>query len=126
MRERTWTLATIVTLARLAFLPVIWAWALDGRAAWVGFGVTASLLADILDGQLARRLRQVTRLGSRLDSVADALLEASCAVWLAWFRPELFEGPQRVAALAAVASWFLVVALGLLRFRRFLNLHLYS
>lgn len=126
MRERTWTLATIVTVARLFFLTVIWGWALDGRVSWVGLGVMASLLADILDGQLARRLNQVTKLGSRLDSVADALLEVSCAVWLAWFRPEVFEGPRLVVSALAIASWLLIVTIGLLRFRRFLNLHLYS
>jgi phosphatidylglycerophosphate synthase len=126
MRERTWTLATIVTLGRIAFLPVLWLWALDGRVAWVGIGVMASFLADILDGQLARRLGQVTRLGSQLDTVADALLEVSSVVWLVWFRPEILEEPYRAATLLAVSSWLAVVAVGLLRFRRFLNLHLYS
>lgn len=126
MRETNWTVATLVTVGRLAFLPVLWGWALEGRAAWVGAGVMASFLADVLDGQLARRLKQVTRLGSQLDSLADGLLEASSAVWLGWFRPELFAEPYRAATGLALASWLLAAGAGLLRFRRFLNLHLYS
>jgi len=126
MRERTWTLATIVTMSRLALLPVLWRWALFGKVAWVGVGVTASLLADILDGQLARRLNQVTKLGSRLDSVADALLVGSSAVWLVWFRPEVLQGPHLAVAALAIGTWLLSLGLGLVRFRRFSNLHLYS
>jgi len=126
MRERTWTLATLVTVGRIAFLPVLWRWALDGRVAWVGIGVMASFLADILDGQLARRLNQVTKLGSRLDSVADALLELSSLVWLVWFRPEVLRPPYLAASVVAMASWLLAIGIGLARFRRFLNLHLYT
>jgi phosphatidylglycerophosphate synthase len=126
MSERTWTLATMVTCIRLAFLPLLWAWALEGRVAWVGLGVMASFLTDILDGQLARRMGQVTRLGSRMDTIADALLEVSCMVWLPWFRPEVLEAPYLAFAVFAIASWVLMAAVGLARFRRFLNLHLWS
>ena len=126
MSERTWTLATVVTCGRLAFLPVLWAWALDGRSAWVGLGVMAAFLSDILDGQLARRLNQVTRLGSRLDTLADAALELSCVFWLARFRPEVWRQPYRAVVVLGLATWAAVALAGLVRFRRFLNLHLWS
>jgi phosphatidylglycerophosphate synthase len=126
MTERRFTVATVVTLARMAFLPVLWAWAAEGRVAWVGYGVMASFAADVLDGQLARRLKQVTRLGARLDSVADAALLASTVVWLAWFCPELGQEPWRTASVLALATWLLEIAVGAVRFHRFLNLHLYS
>jgi len=126
MRERTWTLATIVTIGRIAFLPVLWRWALEGRVLWVGIGVMASFLADILDGQLARRLNQVTKLGSQLDSAADALLEVSSVVWLVWFRPEVLRQPYVAVTALGMGTWFLIIGIGLARFRRFLNLHLYT
>ncbi len=126
MTERTWTLATVVTCSRIAFLPVLWLWALEGRVGWVGIGVMASFLADVLDGQLARRLHQVTKLGSRLDSLGDALLEVSAIVWLLRFRPEILQEPYRTAIWLGVSTWVLIIAVGLVRFRRFLNLHLYS
>jgi phosphatidylglycerophosphate synthase len=126
MKPRIWTAATLVTLARLAFLPVLWIWALGGRASWVGLGVMASFLGDILDGQLARRMNQVTALGSRLDSLADSLLLVSSVWWLVWFRPELLRAPHVFALAFGLGTWLLLVAVGLLKFRRFLNLHLYT
>jgi phosphatidylglycerophosphate synthase len=126
MRTRVWTAATIVTLARLAFLPILWVWAVDGKVPWVGVGVMASFVGDILDGQLARRMNQVTALGSRLDSLADSLLLASSVWWLLWFQPELLSPPYVFGLAFGLGTWVLLIAVGLLRFRRFLNLHLYS
>jgi len=124
-RERL-TLATVVTLCRMAFLPVLWWWAFEGRVRWVGLGVMGSFLSDILDGQLARRMNQVTKLGSQLDSIADALLLASSVVWLFMFRPVVLEPPYSVVAVVGIATWLLRMAAGVVRLRRFLNLHLYS
>lgn len=126
MCERTWTPATLVTIGRIAFLPVLWLWATQGRVVWLGLGVMAAFLSDILDGQLARRLRHVTRLGSQLDSAADALLIVSSLSWLVWFRPQVLRAPYVFALLFGLGTWLLIVATGVVRFRRFLNLHLYS
>lgn len=126
MEPRIWTAATLVTLARLALLPLLWTWALAGKVPWVGLGVMASFLGDILDGQLARRLNQVTAVGSRLDSLADSLLLASSVVWLLWFRPEVLRPPYAFALGFGLGTWLLLIAIGLLKFRRFLNLHLYT
>jgi len=126
MPRSPWTLATAVTCGRLAFLPVLWRWAATGQLRWLGIGVMAAFLSDVLDGQLARRLNQVTALGAKLDSAADALLEVSVLAWLLRFRPEMLQWPYVLLVAAAVASWLALVAVGLLRFGRFLNLHLYS
>jgi len=126
MSTPRWTLASIVTACCIAFLPMLWWWAVTGHARWVGLGVMASFLSDILDGQLARRMNQVTSFGSRLDSIADSLLLASSVVWLAWFRPEILELPHSGAVAFAMATWFLVIVVGAIKFRRFLNLHLYT
>jgi len=121
-----WTLASTVTACRIAFLPLLWWWAATGRPRWVGIGVMVSFCGDILDGLLARRLNQVTALGGRLDSLADALLLASSVVWLVWFRPEILELPQAGAVALAIGTWLLLIGVGLAKLRRFLNLHLYS
>jgi len=126
MTREALTLATVVTLCRMAFLPVLWWWAFEGRVRWVGLGVMASFLSDILDGQLARRMNQVTRLGSQLDSIADALLLASSVVWLCLFRPVVLGPPYSVVAAIGIGTWLARMALGVIRLRRFLNLHLYS
>jgi phosphatidylglycerophosphate synthase len=126
MHRSTWTLASSVTACRLAFLPVLWCWALAGRARWVGLGVMVAFVSDILDGQLARRMNQVTKLGGQLDSLADGLLLASSVAWLVMFRPEMLEPPYAVVVAVALGSWTLLIAVGVFKFRRFLNLHLYT
>jgi CDP-diacylglycerol--glycerol-3-phosphate 3-phosphatidyltransferase len=76
------TLPNAITLVRLLLMPVC-AWLLaGGRYGW-GFGLTATVGAtDWVDGWLARRIRQVSRLGQLMDPFADRLLIASVAIAL--------------------------------------------
>jgi phosphatidylglycerophosphate synthase len=120
------TLATQVTFVRLALLPVLWWWAMQGQVRWVGIGAFGSFLLDILDGHLARVMRQVTKLGGLLDSIADALLLISSVTWLVMFRREILQPPYSLVAAASFGLWFVLIAVGIIKHRRFLNLHLYS
>ena len=92
----TWPNA--VTVARLAFLPVfLWLlFSTDHRAiaAWLLalLGVT-----DWIDGYLARRLHQVSSVGTILDPVADRLL--------------VMVGLLGVAAAGGVPWWFAIATL---------------
>ena len=111
-----------LTMLRLFLLPVfLWVMLLgagdktDGpsRYRWwaVGiFGVMA--LTDKLDGYLARRLNQTSKLGTILDPVADKLLIASSVVLLsfAWAAGAAYRIP--LAVVAAVYGKDLVVAVG--------------
>jgi cardiolipin synthase (CMP-forming) len=76
------TLPNAITLARLLLLPVC-AWLLaSGRYGW-GFALTSVVGAsDWVDGWLARRTGQVSRLGQLMDPFADRLLIASVAIAL--------------------------------------------
>jgi len=67
------TPANIVTLVRIALLPVFLVTVLQAEWA-LSLAVLVTIGAsDIVDGQLARKLDQVTALGSRLDPIADRL-----------------------------------------------------
>jgi len=116
----------MVTLGRAALLPFLWWWAAAGLAPWVGVGFAVACLGDALDGWLARRMNQVTRLGGALDSGVDGLALLSAFVWLYWLVPEISAPPQVQLVVVGLVSWLGVVALGLIKFRRFLNLHLYT
>ena len=68
-----------ITIARILLLPVFVALLLQSdEAHWLRYaamGVFAAMaLCDFLDGQLARRLRQRTALGTILDPIADKLV----------------------------------------------------
>ncbi len=72
------TTPNLVSLARIVFIYIaIYLW-YEGRfALGLGIGVLAGL-SDYLDGYLARRLNQSTRIGGLLDQAADVLFMTGC------------------------------------------------
>jgi len=74
MRERVFNLPNVITLLRLAAVPVV-AWLILQQrweaACWL---FLAAAVSDGIDGLLARWLNQMTQLGAALDSVADKAL----------------------------------------------------
>jgi cardiolipin synthase len=92
------TLPNVITLARLACLP-LFLWLLFGRenraaAAWL---LAALGITDWVDGYLARHLHQESELGKVLDPVADRLL--------------FFVGAGGILVDGSVPVWFAVVVL---------------
>jgi len=76
------TAPNAITLARLLLMPVC-AWLLATAHYGVGLVLTALVGAtDWVDGWLARRIRQVSRVGQLLDPFADRLLIASVVIAL--------------------------------------------
>lgn len=79
--NRILTVPNVVSFTRLAAIPVFWWLVLgtdDVTAATILFMVVAT--SDWVDGFLARRLDQVTKLGKALDPVADRLMIASAVI----------------------------------------------
>jgi len=118
-------LADQLTLLRLILAVPLWVFALLGQRLLLGIGLAIAGLTDVLDGPIARRQGRPTKFGSQMDSIADHTLFASTLVWLVMFRPDFFRGyGVWLIAWAALATATLIV--GLVRYRRFANLHLYS
>lgn len=68
------TIANALTFARLILLPVI-IFGIVTSHGWVTVvAMAAVLLTDLLDGRIARRLRQATQFGQALDSTVDFVL----------------------------------------------------
>lgn len=82
--SRVFTIPNLVSLLRLALVPVFAVLIVVGEDVWA-LGVLAfSGFTDWLDGVLARRLHQVTRLGQMLDPAADRLFIFVTLVGLTW------------------------------------------
>jgi cardiolipin synthase (CMP-forming) len=64
----------LLTLLRLAFIPFIVIFILDGEYKWATALLVIAGLSDGFDGLLARLLKQKTTLGQYLDPIADKLL----------------------------------------------------
>jgi cardiolipin synthase (CMP-forming) len=76
------TVPNAVTLARLLLMPLCAYLLATGRFGW-GIALTAVVgSTDWVDGWLARRTGQVSRLGQLLDPLADRLLIVSVAIAL--------------------------------------------
>ena len=82
MSERVFNLPNVITLLRLAAVPVV-AWLILQQnrvaACWL---FLAAAVSDGIDGLLARWLNQMTELGATLDSVADKALGVVTLVML--------------------------------------------
>ena len=74
LSRRIWTIPNVLSLLRLAGVPLFLYWALvteqDGRAILL---LMAAGATDYLDGWIARRYGSFTRLGQLLDPAADRL-----------------------------------------------------
>lgn len=84
MSTRVLTVPNLVSLARLLLVPVFGVLIATGRDGWALLVLAVSGASDWLDGVLARRLHQVSRLGRLLDPAADRLFIVVTLVGLAW------------------------------------------
>jgi cardiolipin synthase (CMP-forming) len=83
-RNRVWTVPNLLSILRLAGVPVF-LWLVLGPEAdgWALALLAVSGITDFLDGYLARRLGQTSVLGQILDPVADRLYILAVVVGLA-------------------------------------------
>jgi cardiolipin synthase len=80
-----WTLPNIISMVRLAGVP-LFLWLVLGPEAdvWALVVLMLSGVTDWLDGYLARRLDQMSKLGEILDPVADRLYILAAVIGLAF------------------------------------------
>lgn len=81
---RVLTVPNAISMARLLLVPVFGVLIATGRDGWAVVVLAVSGASDWLDGVLARRLGQVSRLGQLLDPAADRLFIAVTLVGLVW------------------------------------------
>jgi len=94
--DRVLTVPNAISAARIALVPVFAVLLAQGHDALALAVLAVSGVSDWLDGVLARRLNQVSRLGALLDPIADRLFIIVTIVALAW---------------REVLPWWLVAAL---------------
>lgn len=103
---------TLLTLTRIALIPLLVAITLASEAFWASALASAvfviAAITDALDGYLARRLKQATLFGAFLDPVADKLLVIAALVVLVYRYNSLW---LTVPALVIISREVIVSAL---------------
>lgn len=66
-------LPNIITMVRIVCAPIMWWLIWSGEREWFAWILALAFTTDLVDGQLARRLKKETRIGSVLDSYGDTL-----------------------------------------------------
>ncbi|MEW6501283.1 MAG: CDP-alcohol phosphatidyltransferase family protein [Thermodesulfobacteriota bacterium] len=116
------SLPNLLSLFRIVSAPLLLLAAWYGRHGLFLLLFVAALVSDALDGFVARRCGQVTDLGGRLDSWGDFVLYCAAppAIW--WLWPGVIR-QEWEWVLLALASFYLPVAIGFLRFRKLTSYH---
>jgi CDP-diacylglycerol--glycerol-3-phosphate 3-phosphatidyltransferase len=104
VREKFWNLPNTITVVRVGVVPILLLlpWFPDRSSSFfIGWCFTIAGFSDLLDGWLARRGQQVTRIGKLLDPLADKLIVSTALIVL-------------VAAgrVPSWATWMVVVIVG--------------
>jgi CDP-diacylglycerol--glycerol-3-phosphate 3-phosphatidyltransferase len=118
-------LPNLLSLFRLAMVPVL------GALAWKDMGtaflvsLTLSLASDVLDGWIARHAGVATPLGAKLDSWGDLATYTSLPLFAWWLWPEVLraESPYLIAALVA---YFAPTVIGVIRWRKLTSYHTWA
>lgn len=83
------TIPNILSLSRIAMAPFLLVAAYYGSEALFFTFFSLMLISDVLDGYLARKLHQCSKIGTKLDSIGDYVtyLSVPFATW--WLWPEI-------------------------------------
>ena len=93
--SRILTVPNVLSFLRLVMVPVFFVLIVVGNELGALILLVISTITDFVDGQIARRFNQITRLGQLLDPAADRLLILAALLGL---------------AIAQVLPWWFVIA----------------
>lgn len=124
-RKSIVTVPNVICLARLFGSFGLWALAFAGLRYWFVSLFLVLSLSDWIDGKLARWLHQRSDLGARLDSAADAILNATLiagAMILSW---EMV-WPEWIWLEVGISSYLVTTGAGLWKYGRIPSYHTYG
>ena len=120
-----YNLPNLVSFIRLLMAPVLLMLAIRQQPTWFLLALLFTEFTDVLDGFLARRLNQITELGSHLDSWGDFVIYSTITVcaWLLW--PDIVR-EQIIWISIIVISLVAPVIVGLIKLHALTSYHTWS
>jgi len=108
--DRVWTVPNILSFIRLGLVPFFLYFIITAQDALALIVLVFSSLSDFLDGLIARRFNQITRLGQLLDPAADRLFIFAALIGLAardvipWWLFLVIVGREIMLAILGIIS----------------------
>ncbi len=124
-RPEIFNVPNLLSFYRLAMAPLIGVLALsEERTLFIVF-LCISFVTDVLDGLIARAWNLCTKIGSRLDSIADELTYVAALVGIFQFEYNTLK-PHIVILYVFIGLLILGTLIPLAKFKRTPSFHLYS
>lgn len=124
-KEDIYNLPNLVSMIRILMSPVLIYFALTQQPDWYIGVLIFTVFTDVLDGFLARILRQITVIGSHLDSWGDFVIYNTMALcaWILW--PEIIQR-EKLYFIIIVLSFIMPAIIGYMKFHRFTSYHTWA
>ena len=124
-RQDIFKIPNLVSSIRILIAPLMIYLALQNLETWFLAMLLFSGFTDVLDGFLARKLNQITTLGSHLDSWGDFTIYSTMAIgaWILW--PDIVR-QEKVYFSLILFSFSLPVLIGIIKYRRLTSYHTWS
>lgn len=119
------TIPNIITSYRLVIDPVILYFIISGNERLFAIFLIINLLSDALDGFIARRLKQETEIGAKLDGFADNFTYVLAFIGIFVFKMDDIR-PHLVSFIIMITMLVSTVIVSLIKFRKFPTYHLYT
>jgi phosphatidylglycerophosphate synthase len=125
MQRRAFYIVNGITLYRMLAVPVLlWLVIKEDMQAFKWL-LPISFFTDAIDGFLARRYNVISKLGAKLDSIADDLTIGVSIVAMLVFKPELAER-EFALMIVLVVLYLLETTLALIRYGKISAFHTYT
>lgn len=119
------TIPNIISFYRLLADPVILYFIIAGKENLFAIFLIINLLSDALDGFLARKLKQETEFGAKLDGFADNITYVLAFIGIFVFKMDDIR-PHMVSFIIMITMLVSTVIVSLIKFRKFPTYHLYT
>lgn len=119
------TIPNIITSYRLLVDPLILYFIIADKENLFAIFLIINLLSDALDGFLARKLKQETEIGAKLDAFADNFTYVLAFIGIFVFRMEDIR-PHMISFIVMIIMLVSTVIVSLIKFRKFPTYHLYT
>jgi cardiolipin synthase (CMP-forming) len=117
-----WNVPNVISFARLAAAPLLFAAAIRGQQSVFTWLLVASLMSDIADGLIARGFAIASEFGARLDSTADMAIFAVAVFGIVVFQAD-FLIAHFLPVSFVIALYVTEVAAALGRYGRISSFH---